>query len=420
MKKINKFWFTLVELIVSVSISAILMIWVSLFVSDWVKNITNQKVNLENNEDFTKFKYFFWDTMNSQVSYATWFTTNSWVLFRSEKNYYRWWFTYIWEKFFTGIYCSWTENDSTKHIIIKNFIPFESVIWNWDIFTWKNYSDWTYSSSYFSWTIQNAWNSFSWTYFWPSDIVFWNWNDMYVSDTINHTILKFDKNNTSLSGQIIAWISWNFWNNFVSWANPTRVNLNNPTWLAFWDNVLFIADTLNDRILYISASWLIYELLNRDDSIREPTWIYYDSSTKTLYISNSWSREILSYFWWSDSNVFTKPDNTLKVITWSLSYPTWIKFDWTNIIYSDFLERKIKTISLAWNQISSTNLQNFDFSKIVYNKYSDYLLYTPIKSFNYNYYSNLFSLNLEYYKLYSCIDSKSNISRTYLFKKYIK
>lgn len=419
MKKINKFWFTLVELIVSVSISAILMIWVSLFVSDWVKNITNQKVNLENNEDFTKFKYFFWDTMNSQVLYKTWFTTNSWVLFRSEKNYYRGWFTYIWEKYFTGIYCSGWENNYTKHFIIKNFIPFESVIWNWDIFAWNNYSDWTFTSSYFSWTIQKSGISFSWTYFWPSDIVSWNWNDMYVSDTINHTILKFDKTNTSLPGQIIAWISWSFWNNFVSWANSTQVNLNNPTWLTFWDNTLFMADTLNDRILYISASWLIYELLNRDDSIREPTWIYYDSSSKTLYISNSWVGEILSYFWWSDSNIFTKPDNTLNVITWSLSYPTWIKFDWTNVIYSDFLERKIKTIDINWNFISSTNLRSFDFSNLPYNKTSDYLLSTPIKSFNYNYSSNLFFLNLEYYKIYSCIDSKSNISRTYLFKKYI-
>jgi hypothetical protein len=103
-----------------------------------------------------------------------------------------------------------------------------------------------------------------------------------------------------------------------------------------------------------------------------------------------------------------------------LSYPTWIKFDWTNIIFSDFLERKRKTIDLNWNFVSSIDLQNFNFSLINYNKYSDYLLKTPIKSLNLNYSNNIFTFNMQYYKNYSCNNSKDNISRTYLFKKYLK
>jgi hypothetical protein len=39
----------------------------------------------------------------------------------------------------------------------------------------------------------------------------------------------------------------------------------------------------------------VYTLLDKYDSIKEPTGIYYNSPSKTLYISNSGSGEILAY-----------------------------------------------------------------------------------------------------------------------------
>lgn len=527
----NKSAFTLVELLVSISLTIILMLSITMFVTDWVKNIVTQEAIVSNNSDFTDFKYTFLDNLSSTNKYLTWFTNSTWALFRADKNFSKWWFTYIWSQYFTWIYCSWTDNDSTNHFIVKSFVPFEST--NTDLFSWYNYDDWTYKTSFFSWTISNWTNIFTWTYFWPTALAFWNWSDMYVSDSIDHTILKFDKNNTSTLPQIVVWKSGIYWNDLTT--------LNTPTWLAFWDNTLFIADTLNDRIVYLSG-WLMYELLNRDDWLREPTGLYYDSVSKTLYISNSAAWEILSYssqnispnpqlninfnpnitvnslnnidlkfysqsnlstpinitsasvsdfvfnwinkwasdsvsiwsvlsysfsgttnnilswntYWltlnniswnftsnwnyfvnmtlswttnWSanfpyftqgDNDITTKWDNILKTITWWLLYPTWIKFDWTNLVVSDFLDRKLKTIDLAWNLLSSSALKIFDFNSLAYNKYSDYILKTPIKSLDLSFSNNLVSGLLNYYKNYSCNNRNENINRTYLFKKFYK
>ncbi len=525
MRKKNAF--TLVELLVSVSLAIVLMTSISLFVTDWVKNITQQKNIVDNNSEFFSFEAAFFEAFNSTNKYLMGFINPNWALFKIDKNYSAGWFTYIWEQAFTWLYCSWTDNDMTNHFIMKSFVPFESVIWMGDIFDSDyNYDDWTYKTSYFSWIITSGSNIFTGTYIWPSDILI-NWNDLYVSDTLNHTVLKFDKTNPNTIPVIVAWKSSIYWNDLKT--------LNNPTWITFWDNKLFISDTLNDRILYISG-WLAYELLNREDWLREPTWLYYNNSRNSLFISNSAAWEILEYrsfkyisnpslyvvfnpevnvnwvsdiilnfynsslsaqtitwnpsfsftnisntVWlastwtslkytfstvnnflswnnysvslssispylsstwnyfvnmtlsWSntwtqnfsyftqwDNDLTTKSDNTLKIITWSLFYPTWIKFDWTNLVISDFLDRQLKTIDLNWNLISSSALKSFNFNLLPYNKYSDALFKIPIKTLDFNFDNNLFSINLGYFKNYSCNNSKDNITKNYIFKKYIK
>ncbi|MDD5213476.1 MAG: hypothetical protein PHG82_03555 [Candidatus Gracilibacteria bacterium] len=523
----NKSAFTLVELLVSISLAIVLMVSISMFVTDGVKNITLQKNIVDTNSDFNDFKSIFSNTLSSANKYLTGFTNSTGALFKLDKSYSVGGFAYIGEQSFTGTYCSGTDNDSTNHLIIKNFVPFESI--NTDLFSGYNYDDGTYKTSFFSGIISKSGIAFTGTYFGPTDLII-NGTDMYVSDTLNNTVLKFDKTNTNIAPVIVAGKPGNFGSDLNS--------LNNPTGLAFGDNILFIADTLNNRILYVSGG-IVSELLNREDGIREPTGLYYDSASKTLYIANSGAGEILSYsskssisnpnlninlninqnitgitdlllkfysgnnlaspinitgtpsfsftnisntagtvstgitlkytfgtantfnpgtsyqvninslptsfastgnyfvnmtlsgtstwtenfpyFTQSDNNILTKSDNILKVITGGLSYPTGIKFDGTNIIFSDFLERKIKTIDLNGNYISDSPLQVFDFSHIAYNKYSDYMLNTPIKSLDLGFFSsNIFSFNLEYYKNYSCNNSKDNISRTYLFKKYLK
>ena len=99
-----------------------------------------------------------------------------------------------------------------------------------------------------------------------------------------------------------------------------------------WD-VLYISDTLNNRVLYLSW-WLVYSLLDDDAWIDEPTWLYYDNSNNSLYIANSWSWEILKF----SSEIISVPDIDLE-FTWVDEkeseiylefFKDWIDYDMTS------------------------------------------------------------------------------------------
>ncbi len=298
----KKYWFSFIELIVWITISMILMLSISVFVQNWIKNLTLQQNIIQNDieiKDFTKAIYENLDFWNKLM---TWAKTISWIYFRTTKNFDYWWFSYLWEKSFSWFYCNQTwANLNTTHLILKNFIPFE---WEWwDIFSWYNFNNWWIITNIFSWSI----NWFTWGLFWPTWVAFWAWNDVYISDTFSHNILKFDKSNVSDWWVKIAW-TWIFWDDFSGWTYWTWIFLNNPTWLSYstiWSTwYLFISDTLNDRILYLNTSnYKIYKILWRDDWLSEPTWLYYNDSEKTMYISNSWLWEILTYSaTWSFNN----------------------------------------------------------------------------------------------------------------------
>ncbi len=327
--------FTLVELIVWITMSMLLMLAVSIFVGNWIKNITNQKTSLENDtkvKDFTKVVY---ENLSSLDKYFWVINVNSWVLFKVNKNYDRGGFSFIWSGSFLNYYClSWSENwkEITSHIFLKTFLPFE---WeSWDIF---NIANWNFNSGWintnmFSWIIIKWWIS-TWILVWPTDVVF-NWPTGFVADTLWHSIYSF--NIWTLNNfKKLVWKEV-FWNEFSDWDYWTGVFLNNPTWLEYaliwWTGFLFISDTLNDRILYQNL-WdnKIYKLLWREDGLKEPTWIYYNASSSTLYIANSGKKQILSYSssWSFVSNVnlnFT-PKNDISWINkfeFSFLYASWV------------------------------------------------------------------------------------------------
>ncbi len=577
----NKKAFTLVELIVGITISMLLMLSVSIFVTDGIKNITNQKVSLESDLEIKEFTKDIYENLDGlDKNYAVTNTTSG-VLFKVNKNYDKWWFSYIWELSLDKYYCaSWSENEKTNHIITKTFIPFE---WEWwDIFAWKSFSGWWIETNMFSWTINN-----SWILFWPTDVAF-SWTIWYVSDTLWHSIYRF---NTATFWSFVK-IAWKevFWDEFIDRSYWTGIYLNNPTWLEYatiwWTWYLFISDTLNDRILYLNLSNnKISKLLWREEWLKEPTWIYYDNTEKTLFIANSWKREILSYSsswsfvdninlsftpknnispvnklefsflfssgsnnpiltspsgtwsfiftnlaveedlyetwssytgtyhfvkylapetsqiwcsnwiykiiswspvkctntwtwilwtyvdktftWWTnynisintlswsnfsnpwayytkldflswstvsetyyfpyfvkwDNNLFTKSDNILKTVTWSLWYPTWIYANWSNLVYNDFTKRELVNITKTWSFVSSWNLTPLDFSKLALNSYTDTILYPPIKNYDIKYdsVSKLINIYFEYYKNFSCYsdENKSNV-KEFILKKNLK
>lgn len=326
--------FTLVELIVGITISMILMVWVGIFVGGGISNLTQQEKIIDNSSKFKDFENNL-TSLFSRIDTSSWFIqTSSWFIAKQYKEFDKWWFAYVWYETLSWVYC---QNDSnspdldpeTEHIFTKNFIPFEEQ-WE-DIFT-------------NSWVILTA-----------------SWWTSYISYQYEHVV----KNSV---WNIIVW-KWVFWNEFIEWWNWTWVYLNSPTWLASngWD-ILFISDTLNNRVLaYDTSNNKIYKLLDKSDWLDEPTGLYYDNAEKALYIANSKAWEILKYSSdiSPDKNLFlsfeidkninslkkleisfydlissvTKPDNTSDFsFTWLTTYTDYLTGSSNKLTYwfSDF------------------------------------------------------------------------------------
>lgn len=344
----NKSWFTLVEILIWITISVILMTSVSLFIVNWLSNITTQKKIIENYHSFNDFYSKLNDIFSTKnidyidISSSSWFLVKRWWIF------WEWNFSYVWLTTQTW-FCE-SSTWITKHLVIWNFSPFERS--SYDIFSSLAFSWWTTSFS----------------------------SDNYLSDTSNHYIYK----NWSV-------VVWNGVFGSDIWLTWTSSYLNNPTWITFWSWKLFISDTLNNRILYLSWNTLS-TLLDISDWIYNPTWILFESWT--LYIVNAWKKEILSYFsTWSvpltkrldftlnssisplNSIVFDFKNAAWTSITmstptasWSFSF-SWITKNswdfvttWSNITYNfswatslNSWSYSVNLLNLSWNFSTNTN-----------------------------------------------------------------
>lgn len=313
----NKKAFSLVELIVWITISMILMVSVGIFISSWMQNIISWEKVIKNINDFSNFANKINNNLfllnNSKYSaIKAW----SWLLFKSSNYFDKWWFTFIWSQKLEWIYC---EDDSesyeTNNIFIKNFIPFEE----------------------------------------NSENILTNFEDILTANAWIYTSYQNEHKVTDNAWNIIIW-KWIFWNYFQDWADWEDIYLNSPTWLAFdsINNILYVSDTLNNRILYYDvSSWKIYKLLWENDWINEATWLYYNESEKVLYISNSWNWEILKY---SSKNYSSSPQLNIKIDE--------------DIIWVNKLNLYFYKDNLA-NDINSINETDYNF--IWFSKDDDYL-----------------------------------------------
>lgn len=334
MKSIKNKWFTLVELIVWVTISAILMISIWIFASSWMNNIFTQQKVLDNldyiNSFWNKLNLNFIISDNSKFNILT----STWVLFKRNQNFDRWGFSIISEKTMSWFYCdALSDTHETNHIFIKEFIPYEEV-WE-DIYS--NYSDTIESSISISW-------------------------DTYRTDMLNHIVQKNWIN--------IIW-KWVFGNELFEWEAWTWSYLNSPSWITHGENKIFISDTLNNRVLYYDlSSETIHNLLDESDGILEPTWILYDAWK--LYISNSWKWEVLELNSESSSSwelsLYFSPESDLnnvnkieiEFLTWAISIDSpnehseiWdISFDNISIwvLENSFLTWSTNSISYYFNR----------------------------------------------------------------------
>jgi len=321
--------FSLVELIVWITISMILMVSVWVFVSGGMQNIFGWQKILENTNDFINFS----NNLNKNlVLIQTWSfpptNTSSGIIFKISPNFSEGWFTYIWTKIIDQVYCeSGSQDSKTNNIFIKNFIPFEE--------QWENTFT-GYTSILSSNPINFLWKNYK-SFQKEHGIAVENW----------------------LNWDIVVW-KWIFWDKFAEGTNWTGIYLNSPTWLATDWTYLYISDTLNSRILYLDNSNKIHLLLDETDGLNEPTWLYYDDNT--LYIANSWNWKILKY---SSKSIASNPTLTLSWVTQNIINKIELSFfnqDWTN-----------KTIS--W----STNKNDITFSNNIKNITGDYMWITANK-----------------------------------------
>lgn len=307
--KINAF--SLVELIVGITISMILMTSIWVFVNSWMSNIFLQQKSLENASNINNFvkniyENFSWIEKDKDYQ----FFSDNWILFKSEQNLNTWWFTYIWIDQIPWYYCSDpnSEDINTNHIFIKNFIPF---IENTDSI-----------NNYKSILLSNE--------------VSLNWVNYKTIQKRNIVVDNYDN--------IVIWKEI-FWDDFISGWSWTGTQLNSPTWIASdWD-VLYVSDTLNNRILYMSGS-KIYKLLDSNDWLDEPTGLYYNNIDNYLLVSNSWLWEVLKIT--SEQNTIA-PDKTFNF--------SWISENDISRIYINFFKdwspENIESISM--------NNNNFEF-----------------------------------------------------------
>ncbi|MDP2090062.1 MAG: prepilin-type N-terminal cleavage/methylation domain-containing protein [Candidatus Gracilibacteria bacterium] len=273
MKKILK-GFSLIELIVGITISMLLMVGVGIFISGGMKNIfAGQKV-LENTDEFTDFSNNLNISINNiQSGSIAPISTGSGIIFKRGNNLADGGFSYIGTELLNEVFCSSdAENPITNNIFIKSFIPFEEQ--GEDIFS--NY-DYILSST---------------------GIIIGT--GMYRSYQ-KENVVK-DNNGNIIVGKGI------FGDKFVEGVSGTGVYLNSPTGLATDNTNLYISDTLNNRVLYLDASQNIHLLLDQNDGLNEPTGLYYNDTDKALYIANSGNGEILKY---SSKNKVFSPSLTL-------------------------------------------------------------------------------------------------------------
>lgn len=300
--------FSLIELIVWITISMMLMVSIWVFVSSWMKNIFLQQKNQELASNLNDFSVNIYETFSNIENSWSLHLTNSWVIFKRNRVFSNGWFTYVWSSEINNYFCNDVNSEDTKtnHIFIKNFIPFFENLENIN------------SNTIFTWSVIHNWN----------------------------TYISYQKENkiTISSWSTIIW-RWIFWDNFKDWDLGTDIYLNWPTWMASDLNKLYFSDTLNNRILYLSWT-TIHKLLDEKDWIEEPTWLYYNSVNKALYIANSALWEIWKI---TSENISTFPNKTLSF--------SWITENNIDTIYLEFYKDKTphNITSLTINTSSFNN-----------------------------------------------------------------
>lgn len=251
----NKHGFTLIEILVWVSISIIVMLWVGVFVTSGMKNITLQKTMLQQDDEYISLFEDLGDIFLRNFEIL--FSSSSGILVKRDFNFGKWLLYDIGVKTMTWE-CENDENIQTKYLQITNYNPFFI-------------SESEYSGS-----------------------------------SLQHQIFS--------GGQVIIWNKLGkYGETFVSWWSGTGIFLNNPAGITQGEGKVFVSDSGNNRILYLSGGRM-YSLLDYIHGMYMPTGILYDDNK--LFILNSWRKELLqlSSTWGSIQpiNITFTPSNNIS------------------------------------------------------------------------------------------------------------
>jgi len=326
---VKKAWFTLIEILIAVSISAILMISLTIFISSAVKNSLKNEKLLQNETKNVLFE----NELIKLTSSPKLQLINSGANF--EWDYLTWYFfkaeapslpiTFVWIKSFTG-YCdafSGITDDSWE----VNKLVIKQIAYPTNLFEPSN---WWYTIDFTGNTISDSSNN----------IIIWTW---YPWNTLNTT-------------------------------SATGTELNSPFWVYFKPPYLFITDTLNDRILiYNTSDWTINKFLWIENGISKPTSLHITWSK--IYISSSWNWKIYEYtnITW---NYLSLSGNTLDIVnswsiypylSWSITPETNI-LDWTWILANSPWVEEISNFPIKDFKI----MENNKILNITYTYYKNY------------------------------------------------
>ncbi len=464
MKK-NNTWFTFVELIISISISAILMFSIGLFVMNWMSNLNNQSKILQTYN-------WIWDTYSSlqesleNAKYLTWETLTWWFIFQTDYILWRWNFIKISSSWSTNA-CSWTTEDSQffKTLKIEYFNP---VLNTWSTNLYTNYL----THSAYSWTTQ-IWKWYFWNNLWINinELILNNptWiasylNEIFISDTGNNRIIYFDKTDLvpytlfdykdwliSPTGLLFSWSTlyiansgkkeiWKYEFSEDTWTTPSLTFKPDSSFTA--DNLkISFFDSSNSKVLidsiwsqYFSTWWTILNnTVTYSTWTAQPintwnitiSWITWEFDSSDVYFvkvefENAWTNvktQYLPYFTRSSGYISNTSTNKLTKYTNSeLKFPTDLSINWSwKIEISDFIAWKKFTIPTIWTNLTDTDFNtNFDnFAKNTI--YSD-LKFSEI-DFNKNTTDKMLNFKFDYYKNLDCYDDRNNIIKSFIFKK---
>lgn len=337
--KLNKLWFTLIEILVWVLIFSIVIIWwfqaltsVTIWKVKLMSSVDNQKQIIYFQEKlFDEIKKWwlidFEEYFNRKVvwtAFSSWhYTINTWFW-----NFWSWWNVWtntFWDDFFYQCRSwNWTDMSSwilnpTKWCYDSNF----NIYWN--SVNWKPQRYWQYSFQFIDYNSNfdsDMWDEdWNWSIVWDDDdeylwdwpIVFWSWTDLkelyLISwDKKTRTLFRWNVNiDPNAPSSAICNINWS---NVITWSWCIwTIEMLKLEWKDYWYNHL---------------SW--------DSDLWEYDWLI-----DTWVIHND-------FWWWNE------------YVAWSLSQNFWISLfpDDINVSKFEVFLYPNKDPDLAWKTIDSS------------------------------------------------------------------